>query len=349
MLPVQPDRPNDSRAALQLQQAREHERAGRLSNAAQSYEVAIELAGARSTVRCEALRRLAVVRHRCQQNEAADALSRRAFVVADLSGDQRLIAEALNTRASIELDHGGINAARSGYQRALHLVAAYPELRGRIRQNLGIIANIQGDFESALVHYTESLHAYREAGDEHGCAMAFHNLGMVTADRAQWEAADRYFQQAMALAESAGDAQLRAQNLIGAAEVQLARREYNRARVSAEEALLILDALGAQRYKADAYIVLGIVFRETGDQALAEARLLRAIDLASSAGSVLAEAEASRELAEVNRRLGRRFEALGLLNRAQQLFGHLGARSDLADVAKRITDVQIRHPVVEPE
>jgi len=53
-----------------------------------------------------------------------------------------------------------------------------------------------------------------------------------------------------------------------------------------------------------------MVYRETGRAALAESRLRSAVELAVSAGSVLNEAEASREMALLYQAMGRNQEAL---------------------------------------
>ena len=58
--------------------------------------------------------------------------------------------------------------------------------------------------------------------------------------------------------------------------------------------MAIFDRLGARLDKADAYKVLGVVFRETGRFTLAESRLQAAIEQAVSTGSVLSEAEDAR-------------------------------------------------------
>jgi putative nucleotidyltransferase with HDIG domain len=124
--------------------------------------------------------------------------------------------------------------------------------------------------------------------------------------------------------------------LLNRCEVYLARQHYDLARQSAEDALAIFDRLDARLDKADAYKVLGVVYRETGRLALSESRLLAAIDLAVSTGSVLCQAEGSRELARLYQAMGRNQESLTLLNTAHNLFGQLDARVDIVDVvAKR--------------
>jgi putative nucleotidyltransferase with HDIG domain len=209
-----------------------------------------------------------------------------------------------------------------------------------VQQNLGILANIQGDLDEAIARYERSLAAYRDCGDEHGCAITYHNLGMVNADRGQFTAAECYFRESRALAERMGDAYLQGLCLVNHAEVDVARQRFENARQGAEAALALFDGLGARTPKADAYRVIGAVYRETGRPALAESRLRAAIDLAIAAGSVLAEAEASRELALLYQQMGRNQEALGLLNTAYRLFRRLDARVDVVHVGGKMAELQ---------
>jgi putative nucleotidyltransferase with HDIG domain len=120
----------------------------------------------------------------------------------------------------------------------------------------------------------------------------------------------------------------------------VARQAYGPAHESAEQALAVFNKLDARLDKADAYRVLGMVYRETGRPVLAEARLKGAIDLARGSDSVLSEAEASRELARLYQDMGRNQEALTLLNAAHRLFGRLDARVDLVDVGAKAAELQ---------
>src|SRR5262249_6601268 len=141
----------------------------------------------------EALRRLAVVRHRRGEREVASALCERSLAVASDVSDDVLAAEALNTLAGFDFESGAMELARQRFHRALELGGSSPPLRGRIEQNLGILANIQGAHVEALSHYQQSLFAFQRSGDDRGCAIAYHNLGMISADRGEWERADECF------------------------------------------------------------------------------------------------------------------------------------------------------------
>jgi putative nucleotidyltransferase with HDIG domain len=320
-----------------LREARAHERAGSIAEAFDAYRAAAaEAASAGAAgVEAEALRRLAVLHHHRNERDAARELSSRSYAIAREIGDQVLAGEALNVLAGFAFESGAMEEARTRYQEALELGGADPGLRGRIEQNLGILANIQGDHVEAMAHYQRSLEGFDASADQKGRAIAHHNLGMVSADRRLWEEADQHFRQSLEITRAVGDVHLEGLCLLNHSEVHVARQRFEEARTNAEQALAIFDRLGARLDKADAYKVLGVVFRETGRFTLAESRLQAAIEQAVSTGSVLSEAEASRELARLYQTTGRNQEALQLLNAAHRLFARLDARVDLVDVTSK--------------
>ena len=330
-------------AADLLHEARARERGGGgLPEAAAGYEKAIAAAerAEEGAVLAEGLRRLGVVRHRCNQSDEARLLCTRSFTVAREAGNDVLAAEALNALGGIDLEAGPLAEARSHFQRALALGAVSRELRARVEQNLGILASIQGDLEGALACYARSLEAYQSCDDEHGCAIAYHNLGMVSAQRQLLDEADRYFARSYAIAARADDVYLQGLCLLNHAEVFFAREVYEAARRNAEDALGLFDQVDGGVLRAQAYRIIGMVYRETDRPALAEARLRSAIELAVSAGSVLNEAAARRELAVLFQRMARNQDALMLLNEAHALFSQLDARGDLVYVDGKMAELE---------
>ena len=329
-------------AADLLHRARGHERAGCVAEAMDCYRGAIAEAERSNgwAVQSEALRRLAVLHHHRGEPSVAFESCQRGLAIAQQNGDDGLACEALNVLALFALDRGDLETARATFDQALSLGAASAELSARIEGNLGVLANVQGKHEEALGHYQSSLEAYQLAGEEHGCARAYHNLGMVSADREQWADADRYFARSRAIAEQLGDLHLEGLCLLNHAEVHAATQQFEKAKSNAEAALAIFDQLGAMLDKPDAYRVIGSVYRETGRPQLAESRLRSAIELAAKTSSVLSEAEGSRELALVYQAMGRNQEALRLLNTAHGLFLRLDARKDLVDVAGKVARLE---------
>lgn len=303
-------------------------------------EAVVQMAAAAAAAECEgdwrtqcrALRRLAVLQLHLGQAEPARGYCQRSYDLAVAHGDHILAAEALNTSAAVCFESGDIVTARDLYARAAALGADSPGLRARVEQNLGILANIQGDLSTASSHYQASLDAYSALADERGRGLVLHNLGMLSADRSEWDRADDYFRRSRTIAEALGESHLSALCALNHSEVHLARQQYESARLSAEAALAAFEQIGSRIDKADAYRVLGTIFRETGRLTLSESRLQAARALASEAGSTLSEAEATRELALLRQAMGRNQEALTLLSSAHALFARLDARLDLVDV-----------------
>jgi putative nucleotidyltransferase with HDIG domain len=313
-----------------------------LPAAAAGYETAISAAertGERAVL-AEALRRLAVVRHRSNQSGDARVLCNRSVAVASEAGNDVLAAEALNTLGGIDLEAGPLTEARRHFQRAVELGGTSRELRARVEQNLGILASIQGDLQGALACYARSLEAYESCGDDHGCAIAYHNLGMVSAQRQLLDEADRYFTRSYAIATRANDVYLRALCLLNHAEVYFARERYEAARRNAEDALVLVEQIDGGVLRAQAYRIIGMVYRDTARPALAEARLRSAIDLAVGVGSALNEAAARRELAILYQGMARNQDALMLLNEAHALFSSLDARGDLVYVDGKMAELE---------
>lgn len=323
--------------------AREHELRGRFVEASASYRAVIDAADPRTDAMllAEALRRLGNIHRRRHELDTATELTQRSFEVSLGANDPSLVGEALNALAVIHFVRGDWERARQEGQRAL-AVAGHGDagLRARVEQNLGTMANAEGDLDAALAHYERSLEAFRAAGDRRGLAIAYHNIGMNKADRELWQEADVSFRTSLEMAESIGDVTLRGLTLLNRTEVHIARQEFDAGKHSAEEALRIFDTLGAREHKADAYKFLGVLYRETGRPQLAEARLKTALEIAGEIGAILSQAESTRELAVLYGQLGRNQETLKLLNTAHRLFGRINARRDLVDVAAKTAHLE---------
>lgn len=340
--------PTGGTPAESLAHACARERRGCLAEAIEGYQAAADAAdfSGDSAVLAEALRRLAVVHHKSGNTKRARALCRRSYHVARDLRDDLLTAEALNTLGVVEMEAGALPRSREVFRRALQVGGDARAVRARVDQNLGILANIQGRFKEARRWYERSLAEYRKARDQHGCAIAYHNLGMVCTDAGRYDEADRHLCASLLIARRRGDRYLEALCLVNKADVCFARQGYENARQHAEEALALFDQLGAGGAKSDAYRIIGMVYREIGKPILAESRLRAAIASAVSAGSVLSEAESSRELALVYQEMGRNQQALACLHDAYRLFRRLDAQADLVYVGGRMAELETTYRAV---
>lgn len=341
-VPPEPPDPELRPAGDLLGIGRAHDRAGRLDDAVAAFQQAVDVAersGERAAL-VEAQRRLGVVHHRRNNGDEARELCRRSYYGALGMGDLVLAGEALNVLGAFEFEAGQMSAARTTYQKALALAFSSDALRGRIEQNLGILATIRGEDKGAMDHYRRSLQAFEAAHDERSCALAYHNLGLIAFHRGSLQEAEEHFSRSGAVAARFGDVHLEGLCRLSQSEVCHARQQYGDAIAHAEAALATFELLGARMDKAGAYRVIGMVFRDTGRTVLAEQRLKASIALAVDTGWILGQAEACRELARLHQGTGRNQDALVLLNSAHQLFNGLEARVEQIDVQQKMAALE---------
>lgn len=324
----------DGAAGELLRSGQAHERAGRVSEAAECYAAASERAAQDDDPRVlsESLRSRGVLYHLQAQAERARSLCCRAYDVAVVADLKDQAAEALNALAGFELERGRLAEARQQYQAALEFVRDTPGLIGKIEQNLGVVATIRSDWDAARRHYLAALAGYEKAQDFRGCAITYHNLGRVHAERKEWDQAEQRYHLARKLARVAGDLHQVGMSLLGHAEVYVALAQYDNARAAATEALAIFLQIETERDRAGAHRLLGAVFRETGEFAAAEQELTIAIEIAQRADCPLEKADAIREMARLRWADHRGEEARALLGQARELFVQMSAAKDIADV-----------------
>jgi tetratricopeptide (TPR) repeat protein len=337
---AQPESPS-RRPGEALRTAKAHDRAGRLDLALADYGEATRLAesSGERAILIEALRRLGVIHQRRNNRDLAGELCRRSYAMADDSGDRVQAGEALNALGGFDLEAGEMPGARRHLQRALALAGQNEDLRGRVEQNLAVMASVQGDHEAALAQYSRSLEAFESAGNVRDCALAGYNMALLARARGEGELALTRLGKSAELAKSLGDIHLEGLCHLGQAELEHGEQQYAAAKTSVLRAMEILELLDLPMDRSAAHRILGMVYRETGKQREAAHQFRRAIALAEETGWMLGEAEAMREMARLNELSGCPAEAVTLLTVAHGLFAHVEARVEMTEVSRRLTEL----------
>ena len=327
-----------------VEAARAAERVGQRHLARAHYEEALRslTSGDQLPTATTILRWIAGSHFADANHAAAEDCVTAAIATAEAWGDSLAVGYAVNMLGMFRWQQGDLDEAVRLYndarERAIRTGDA--RLAAITAQNLGVIANIRGDFARALEFYQASLADYRSMGLVRDVCIALNNLGMVYTDTERWDEAELSYREAIELVRDLRDMALRVQIEVNVVEMWVARREFERARAAADAAMELAAQMGEAHIPGDAYRLLGVIERESGDLARAEEMLERAAELASARQDMLLMAETSREQAEVHRRQGRNRETLQALNRAHQLFTQLRARRDLADVDRQTTHLE---------
>ncbi|MDB4880806.1 MAG: diguanylate cyclase [Gemmatimonadetes bacterium] len=283
------------------------------------------------------LRRIARTHRRETDLQLSVDCAEAALAVAEAHAHAEWLRDTTNFLGGLRVQLGDLDEAERLYRRAHDCAMSYgqPGLAAAMTHNLGIIANIRGDFLAAAARYEESLAAFRvlDMARERGAVLC--DLGNLHTQAARWEDSARAYDEAMHVAEQQGDRNTQLLIEVRRIEAGVARGDLDAADAAVDRAKTLARSTRDMPARGAAWLACGIVARERGEHQDAERMLGRACDLAMARDDVLLLADATRELAELFRRQGRNRDALRSLNRAGSLFAGLRARREMAEVSRR--------------
>src|SRR5258708_8237971 len=141
-------------------------------------------AGARAALLLEGARILV----RLGRHDQAIAKARRGLTLAEVDGDSRLAAEALNRLGLTQLRRGDLKAARVSYEEARSRFRRLgDEARvAAMENNLGLVCKGLGEWDAARSHLAESIAVTRRhpVGDALGYRLK--NLGVLETKSGRW-------------------------------------------------------------------------------------------------------------------------------------------------------------------
>ena len=337
--------PADTDFDTLVTRAQDEERAGRRDAARALYEQALRCV--RSTDDAarvsNVLRWIARTHHVDGNADAARDCLDAALALAELWSDDAAAGHAINVQAVVCWQLGELDDAERLYllARSRAFRAGDVKLAAMTAQNLGVLANIRGDFEVAEQHYMASLAEYRSLGLTTDVCIALNNIGLLYIAQQRWEQAERVLLEGVQICELSGDPMTRTQLDINLAELWVRRGEFARAQSAVRMALDAAAQAGDASAIGKATKLLGVIARETGSFEEADRYFRRADEVATARGELLLQAEVARERADLARRMGKNREVLQQLNRSHRLFTILRAQPDLADVGQRVADLEL--------
>ena len=328
-----------------VERAQAAEREGRRSVARGSYEKAIRmLARDEGALVPTLIRRIARSYIDDGMFDAALDCLAAAQHLSRARGDTSGIAHAMNLMAIANLRRGDLDTAELMYQKAHALAeaAADSRLEAMVAQNLGIIAGVRGDHETAFRFYAASLAGYRALGLDDYIGLVLNNIAMAHASQSHWAEAESSYTEALKHCAAAGDAVSRRMIEANLAEMWLARGAVEEAIVICDRLRLDAEATGDQRALGEVRKNLGVIARMEGRLSAAECHLAQAYTDAMAREDLLLAAECAREQAELFELAGRNRDTLRVLGQSHRLYSKLRADRHLADVAQRIERLETR-------
>ncbi len=327
-------------------QARAAEREARRSRARSLYETALRTLDEREhpTLAGAILRWIARTYYEGRHLTAAMDCYEAALGVAEAHDDVLGQAHAVNGKGIVEQMRGNLLEAADHYTWSLERASAagYETLAAMIHQNLGVIANIQGDFADALLHYQSSKEAYDQLGEDDRVGPLLNNIGRLHADLGQWNDAEVALMEAGRRCKQAGDTDNQVLSHVNLARMWIAREDFKRAHESCDQACSLSRDVSGGRWTGELFKHYGAIYQSTGRLEWALDSLARARSVADREEDTLLAAETARELADVYSKQGRNRDTLKALNESLRLYSNFNATHDLADVRKRVKQLEHR-------
>lgn len=259
------------------------EKAGELERALACYTAALECV-ADPAAEAEAWRRCAhVYRARCEWPEALNA-ARRSALLAQESGAEGLLAEALNAEAAVHHSRGDFEQAVTLYQQILKSTSDQ-RIRGIALQNMASVRGMQNDMTAAENFFRAAYECFRAADYAWGKAHVLNNLGRVAFERGRLGEAESLLQQAVTEAHAVEDSDLAALAQLNRAEVLLAQGDHEAAETVVQSALVHFTASGSQWRRIDSLRLLGDVYTQRQALPLAERFYRSALQIAEEIGA----------------------------------------------------------------
>ena len=273
---------------------------------------------------------------------AAAAAAERAVAAAEQGDDRGALGRALGALAAARWRQGRLDDAERLFRDALERGAADsdPRLHVETMSELASLAKVRGDFREALRCHEAALAAARLHSRLDDVLAALNGVGLALVALGRLDAAEDAFAEALTIANALGGLAIRVSLEINQTALQLEKGDLDEANRRCESASTLATHRGDTHASAEVSKLQGIIARETGDLAQAEAHLTRARELTSAVQDLELEGDVNRELADLFNRVGRSRETLQALNRAHACFTRLGARHQLVDASRRMARLE---------
>jgi tetratricopeptide (TPR) repeat protein len=159
-----------------------------------------------------------------------------------------------------------------------------PAVRAKALNGAGVLAESQGDWDTATRFHEESLEISRRIGDQRCVAWSLNNLGVVAIGQGDYGRAQTLLEENLAVAELASDQAGIATALIDLGQIAHYRGDDERARALFTRSLALFRELGDESSIARALNNLGTIFIEFGECDRAHALLIESLELHRQVG-----------------------------------------------------------------
>jgi tetratricopeptide (TPR) repeat protein len=207
--------------------------------------------------------------------------------------------------------------------------------------NLGILAQVCGDYDEAAHQYQRSLGIFERLGDQAGIAISYHQLGILAKDRGDYDGAARQYQRSLDITERLGDQAGMASSYHQLGVLAYLRGDYDEAARQFQRSLGIHERLGDQAGMASSYHGIGMLAQESGDYHEATRQYQRSLGIFERLGDQAGMARICGQLGALAQDSGDYHEATRQYQRSLGIFEQLGDQGGMATTYSQLGDLEI--------
>jgi predicted ATPase len=240
-------------------------------------------------------------------------------------GEQMGIAISYTNIGNIHKERGEYGKALDYYERCVSLCEKLGEQRGAALSygNQAVVYYEKGELDKALEIHEKGFKIRERIGDKSGIALSHIETADVLTEKGDADKALARYAEGLKMAEILGNKLLQCKALTGMGESYLAKGSTDEAEASASKALELASQSGSKRLEAIAMRVLASVLDERGDPVQASQRFEEAISLSKGTCSKWECAMLFYVYGSSLKRIGDDATAIGMLQRALDLFGEM--------------------------
>lgn len=264
----------------------------------------------------------------------AEAQFQRALDVATGSRDDKLKARAMLQLGLLAQMRGNFELAEQFENKSLAISEMISDNKGLAESyaSMGLIHKSRGDLARAELMLRQSLAIEERLGRSGGIANGYCNLGLISRRLGDLSRAEELLRKALEIDRKHGRTEAIANNCSNLGLVLIARHRLDEAEEMIRKALAIDESIARMEGMANDYANLGLVLRARGRLEDAEKMHLTSLSLEEQLGRLEGIARSKQSLGLIARDRGDATKARVLWAEAAELYDKLGMKSDVSNV-----------------
>ncbi|MCH7972342.1 MAG: tetratricopeptide repeat protein [Bacteroidetes bacterium] len=222
----------------------------------------------------------------------------KARIIFKSINDKHGMAKCENILGTIKVEIGELKSAKKHFESALSLLDSKRSdiLIGMLESNIGILENIQGNYDRAYIHFQRALFKFEKDDNHQRLSEVHHNLGMVYLEKKNYKSGIKEFDRAFTHARKADVWQIMCISCINKAFIYNKLKDYSLANAFAVKAMDIAYKINDRLSIADIYKIKGVIEKNRKNYTLSENYLNTSLRINTELENILNQAEALYEM-----------------------------------------------------